>query len=52
LGGNHGLREMVTHCQKRSAWEVLALKFMELDLSARSKDLQAWVKVIAEQMVD
>jgi hypothetical protein len=47
-----GLREMVLGCQKRSAWEVLALKFTELDLSARSTDLQKWVRVVAEKIIE
>jgi hypothetical protein len=46
-----GLREMVLSCQKRAAWEALAFKFMELDLCARSKNLQAWVRAVAEGIV-
>jgi hypothetical protein len=46
-----GLRQMVLSCQKQAAWEVLALKFMELDLSARSRNLQTWVRVVAEGII-
>lgn len=46
-----GLREMVLSCQKQSAWEVLALKFLEIDLNARSEDLQASVRLVADQMI-
>lgn len=47
-----GLKQMVINCQKRSAWELLGVKLSELDLSDRSPDLQTWVQLIAEQLVD
>jgi hypothetical protein len=46
------LREMVTGCQKQPSWEVLALKFLELDLSTRSGELQAYARLIAEQLLN
>lgn len=52
LGGNHGLREMVTHSQKQSSWEVFALKFLDLDIPSMSNALQVWVRAIGEQMLD
>lgn len=47
-----GLKGMVIGCQKRSAWEAFGVKVAELDLSARSVELQTSVRLIAEQMVD
>jgi hypothetical protein len=47
-----GLKAMVIGCLKRPAWELFGVKFAELDLSDRSSDLQTWVKLIAEQLVD
>jgi hypothetical protein len=47
-----GIKQMVINCQKRSAWEVFGVKLAELDLSDRSPDLQTWVRLIAEQLVD
>jgi len=47
-----GLKAMVIGCLKRSAWELFAVKLSDLDLSGRSSDLQTWVKLIAEQLVD
>jgi hypothetical protein len=47
-----GLRQMVVGCQKRSAWELFGVKLSELDLRGRSPDLQTWVQLIAEQLVD
>ena len=47
-----GLKAMVINCLKRSAWELFAAKLAELDLRDRSPDLQTWVKLIAEQLVD
>jgi hypothetical protein len=47
-----GLKGMVIGCQKRSAWEMLGVKLAELDLSGRSMELQTWVRLIAEQLVD
>lgn len=39
-GTGDGLRGMVLDCQKQHSWELLALKFLDLDLSSRSTDLQ------------
>jgi len=47
-----GLKAMVIECQKRSGWEMLGVKLEELDLSGRSAELQTWVRLIAEQLVD
>ena len=47
-----GLKAMVIGCQKRSAWEVFGIQLSELDLSERSSDLQAWSRLLAEQLVD
>ena len=47
-----GLKAMVIGCQKRSAWEIFALKLSEGDLSDRSSGLQTWVRLVAEQLVD
>lgn len=47
-----GLKGMVIGCQKRSGWEMFGVKLAELDLSHRSPDLQTWVRLIAEQLVD
>ncbi|MGA8742703.1 MAG: hypothetical protein WB561_16070 [Terracidiphilus sp.] len=47
-----GLRQMVIRCQERSAWELFGLRLSEIDLSDRSSDLQTWVRLIAEQLVD
>jgi len=50
-GAGDGLREMVIKCQKQSSWKLLALKFLDLDLSGRSSDLRAYIKVISEQLL-
>jgi len=47
-----GLKAMVIGCQKRSAWEFFGVKLADLDLSDRSCELQTWVRLIAEQLVD
>jgi hypothetical protein len=47
-----GLRAMVIGCQKRSGWELFGVKLAELDLGGRSPELQRWVRLIAEQLVD
>jgi hypothetical protein len=47
-----GLKVMVIGCQKRSAWETFAVRLAEQELPGRSSDLQTWVKLIAEQLVD
>lgn len=47
-----GLKAMVIWCQKRSAWEVFGLKLAEMDLGERSVELQTWVRLIAEQLVE
>jgi hypothetical protein len=47
-----GLKGMVIGCQKRSGWEVFGVKVAELDLRGRSVELQTWVRLIAEQLVD
>lgn len=47
-----GLKAMVIGCLKRSAWEVFGLKLSEMDLRRRSVELQTWVRLIAEQLVD
>ena len=52
LQGFPGLKAMVIGCQKRTAWEIFGVKLSEFDLSDRSSDLQTWVRLIAEQLVD
>ncbi|HMG87058.1 MAG TPA: hypothetical protein VK574_15100 [Terracidiphilus sp.] len=47
-----GLRQMVIRCQERSAWELFGVRLSEVDLSDRSSDLQTWVRLIAEQLLD
>ncbi len=47
-----GLKGMVIGCQKRSGWELFGVRLAEFDLSDRSPDLQTWVRLIAEQVVD
>jgi hypothetical protein len=47
-----GLKQMVITCQRRSEWEIFAVKFAEIDLSDRSADLPIWVRLLAEQLVD
>jgi hypothetical protein len=47
-----GLKAMVIGCQKRPAWEILGVQLSEFDLSDRSSDLQTWMRLIAEQLVD
>lgn len=47
-----GLKAMVIGCQKRSGWEMFGVKMAELDLSGRSAELQTWVRLIAEQLVE
>ncbi|MBS1805742.1 MAG: hypothetical protein JST28_20565 [Acidobacteria bacterium] len=47
-----GLKAMVIGCQKRIAWEMFGVKLAELDLSGRPMELQTWVRLIAEQLVD
>jgi hypothetical protein len=47
-----GIKAMVIGCQKRSAWEIFGVKLADLDLSDRSQELQTWVRLIAEQLVD
>jgi hypothetical protein len=47
-----GLKAMVIGCQKRSAWELFGVKLSELNLNDRSSDLQLWVRLLAEQLVD
>lgn len=47
-----GLKAMVIGCQKRSGWEVFGVKLSELDLSGRSVELQTWVRLISEQLVE
>jgi hypothetical protein len=47
-----GLKAMVIGCQKRSGWEIFGLKLAELDVSGRSVELQTWVRLIAEQLVE
>ena len=47
-----GLKAMVINCLKRSAWEIFGVKLADLDLSDRSSDLQTWVRLVAEQLVD
>jgi len=47
-----GLKAMVIGCQKRSGWEMFGVKLAELDLHDRSSELQTWVRLIAEQLVD
>jgi len=47
-----GLKAMVIGCQKRSGWEMFGVKLAELDLRDRSVELQTWVRLIAEQLVD
>ena len=47
-----GLKAMVIGCLKRTAWELFGVRLADLDLTHRSSDLQTWVKLIAEQLVD
>lgn len=47
-----GLKGMVIGCQKRAAWQTFGLKLADLDLSARTPELQRWVRLISEQLVD
>ena len=47
-----GLKQMVIGCQRRSAWELFGVNLAEMDLSDRLADLQTWVRLIAEQLVD
>jgi len=47
-----GLKAMVIGCQKRSPWEIFAVKLAEEDLAGRSSDLQTWVRLVAEQLID
>ena len=47
-----GLKGMVIGCQKRSGCEIFGVKLAELDLGGRSVELQTWVRLIAEQLVD
>jgi len=47
-----GLKAMAIGCQKRSAWELFGVKVSEFNSNDRSSDLQAWVKLLAEQLVD
>jgi hypothetical protein len=47
----NGLRQMVIDCHKQSSWEALAIKFLDLDLSSRSSELQMWVRTISERLV-
>jgi hypothetical protein len=51
-GRGDGLRQMVISCQKQSSWEVLALKFFDLDLSNRSSDLQAYARTLGEGLLE
>lgn len=52
LEGNPcGVRDMVTGCQKQSAWEALAVQMLELDLSGRSPELRGAVEGVAERMM-
>jgi hypothetical protein len=46
-----GLREMVVSCQNQSSWEQLAIKFIDLDLSARSSEVQMQVQTIGGQLL-
>jgi len=50
--GYSGLKGMVIGCQKRSRWEMFGLKLAEMDLGGRSEELQTWVRLIAEQLVE
>jgi hypothetical protein len=47
-----GLRQMVIGCQERSEWEVFGVEMAGMDLSGRSAELQTWVRLIAEQLVE
>jgi len=47
-----GLKGMVIGCQKRASWEAFGVKLAQFDLSGRSPDLQTWVELISEQLVD
>ena len=47
-----GLKAMVIGCQKRTQWELFGVQLFELDLTDRSSDLQTWVRLVAEQLVD
>lgn len=50
-GAGDGLREMVLDCQKQQSWELLALKFLDLDLSSRSSALRECVQTIGERLL-
>lgn len=50
-GRGDGLRQMVMSCQNQSSWEVLALKFLDLDLSCRSSDLRMCAETIGERLL-
>jgi hypothetical protein len=47
-----GLKGIVIGCLKRSAWEMFGVKLAGVDLSDRPPELQTWVRLIAEQLVD
>lgn len=47
-----GLRGLVIGCMQRSEWEMLGVKLAELGLGGGSQELQTWVRLIAEQLVD
>lgn len=51
-GHGDGLRQMVIGCQNQSSWEILALKFFDMDLSSRSSDLQACAQTIGEGLLE
>jgi len=48
----NGLREMVNRCLKKSSFERLAIKLLDLDLTRRSSDLRVWVQMIGEQLLE
>ena len=42
---------MVLDCQNQQSWELLALKFLDLDLSGRSSDLRECIQMLGEQLL-
>jgi hypothetical protein len=51
-GIGSGLRDMVTRCQKQSAWERFGLDLSLLELKDRSSELRVWVNLIGEQLLE
>ena len=45
------LRELGLPGQKSAGWNELGLKFTELDLNMRSPELEAYVRLIGEELL-